>query len=155
MTAIYGFADASGAGFGSTIMSSTGMHCQYGLWRDNLTGTSSNYRKLFNLTEVAEAHISTLRFQHLKNLVNTVAAEAAASPLQGGKLFLFTDNIVAESAFYKGLSSNPCFFDLVLCLKQLELEHGFSLQVIHISGWRMKIQGTDGLSQGDLLTGVM
>ncbi len=59
MVAIYGFSDASGAGFGSTITSSTGDQDQNGIWGDDLGASSSNYRELFNLTEAAEA-ISTM-----------------------------------------------------------------------------------------------
>jgi hypothetical protein len=43
----------------------------------------------------------------------------------------------------------------VLQLKHLELEFGFMLHVIHVSGRRMISQGTDGLSRGDVTTGVL
>jgi len=155
MVAFYGFGDASGAGFGSTFSSALGTHYRYGLWGNDLTGASSNYRELFNLTEAAEAHVKELAFAHLSQLVDAVAGEALRSPLQGSELFLFTDNGVAEAAFYKGTSSNPRLFALLVRLKQLELEHAFTIQLIHVAGWRMQAQGTDGLSRGDLLSGVM
>jgi hypothetical protein len=59
------------------------------------------------------------------------------------------------AAFYKGTSSNPKLFELILHLKLLELRHSFTLQIIHVSGHRMQAQGTDGLSRGDLFAGVM
>jgi len=155
MVALYGFGDASGAGFGSTFSSALGTHYRYGLWGDDLTGSSSNYRELFNLTEAAEGHVKELTFAHLSQLVDAVADEALRSPLQGSELFLFTDNGVAEAAFYKGTSSNPRLFALVVRLKQSELDHAFTIQLIHIAGRRMQAQGTDGLSRGDLLSGVM
>jgi hypothetical protein len=155
MLAFYGFGDASGSGFGSTFTGHNGTSYRYGLWGSDLQGASSNYRELFNLTEAAEAHVQELEFSHLQHLVDSVAREARVSPLQGAEFFLFTDNGVAEAAFYKGTSSNPRLFDLVVRLKQLELSHCFTIQLIHISGLRMQAQGTDGLSRGDLLGGVM
>jgi hypothetical protein len=153
--AFYGFGDASGSGFGSTITTPEGIRYRYGIWGDDLAGLSSNYRELFNLTEAAADHISRLRFTHLQNLVTSIEAEATAGCLAPCEFYLFTDNAVAEAAFYKGTSSSLLLFDLVLRLKQLELQHSFSLYVLHISGKRMQAQGTDGLSRGDLFAGVM
>jgi len=155
MVAIYGFGDASGAGFGSTILGPDGIHYRHGIWGSDLTGATSNYRELFNLTEAAEDHIRSLSFPHLQDLIDNVAATSQTSSLQGCEFYLFTDNAVAESAFFKGTSSNPQLFELILQLKQLELAHAFALHLIHVSGKRMIQQGTDGLSRGELLTGVM
>jgi hypothetical protein len=44
---------------------------------------------------------------------------------------------------------------LVLQLRKAELEHEFTLQVVHVAGTRMIAQGTDGLSRGIFLEGVM
>jgi hypothetical protein len=60
MIAFYGFGDASGAGFGSTILGPSGICYRYGIWGNDLMGTSSNYRELFNITEAAEEHIQQL-----------------------------------------------------------------------------------------------
>jgi hypothetical protein len=155
MVALYGFGDDSGAGFGSTILSGTGTHYRFGIWGNDLVGASSNYRELFNLTAAAEDHVNILRFEQLSSLVNAVSAETTSTSLAGCELYLFTDNSVTEGAFFKGTSSNPRLFSLVVRLKQLELRHGFVLQVIHVAGRRMQQQGADGLSRGDLLTGVM
>jgi hypothetical protein len=46
-------------------------------------------------------------------------------------------------------------FELVLRLRLLEMHAGWKLHVIHIAGTRMIRQGADGLSRGDMLTGVM
>jgi hypothetical protein len=127
--AFYGFGDASGSGFGSTITTPEGIHYRYGIWGDDLAGLSSNYQELFNFTEAATDHISRLHFTHLQNLVTSIEAEATAGHLAPCEFFLFTDNAVAEAAFYKGTSSNPLLFDLVLRLKQVELQHSFSLSM--------------------------
>jgi hypothetical protein len=68
---------------------------------------------------------------------------------------MFTDNAVAEGAFFKGTSANKHLFELVLRLKRLEFDHSLKLNVIHVSGRRMVAQGTDGLSRGDLSDGVL
>jgi len=61
---------------------------------------------------------------------------------------LFTKKIVAECAFFRGTSSNPLLFEIILHLKQLELSHSLQLHVVHIAGSHMMAQGTDGLSRG-------
>jgi hypothetical protein len=155
IVAIYGFGDALGSGFGSSIMTSSGVSYRYGLWGSDLDDASSNFQELFNLTEAAAEHVATLAFLQLEHLVDTVAAEAMAGGMHGEEFFLFTDNAVAEAAFFKGTSSNIGPFNLVLQLKQLELEYGFILHVLHVSGRRMIQQGTDGLSRGDTTSGVL
>jgi hypothetical protein len=65
-------------------------------------------------------------------------------------LLLFTDNSVAEGAFFRGTSSNPKLFSLILRLRALEMHHSLRIHVVHISGKRMIMQGTVGLSRGDL-----
>jgi hypothetical protein len=137
MMAIYGFGDASGMGFGSTMVGPSGTQYRYGIWGNDLTGATSSYRELFNLTEAAEVHVQNLEFPHLQSLVDSLSQEAAFRPLRGCEFYLFTDNAVAEAAFFKGTSSNPRLFSLILRLKQLALNHSLSLHIIHISGHHM------------------
>jgi hypothetical protein len=73
----------------------------------------------------------------------------------GVELFLFTDNFVAETIFYKGDARSRPLFEVALRLRQLEMKHGLFVHLIWVSGKRMIAQGTDGLSRGDLTTGVM
>ncbi|MFN9983478.1 MAG: hypothetical protein ACK53Y_26365, partial [bacterium] len=73
---------------------------RYGLWGNDLVGATSNYRELFNLSEAAEEHVRALSFHHLTGLVDVVSHEAAAGLLSGVEFFLFTDNGVAEAAFF-------------------------------------------------------
>ena len=75
--------------------------------------------------------------------------------LIGAEIFLFTDNSVAESAFYKGTSESKILFDLVLRLRLLEHEHAMKIWIIHVAGTRMIEQGTDAISRGDVDQGVM
>ncbi len=75
--------------------------------------------------------------------------------LANSEFWLFTDNLTAESCFYKGGLSSKTLHKLVLRLKRAELEAEFTLFVIHVAGTRMIAQGTDGLSCGIILKGVM
>ena len=68
---------------------------------------------------------------------------------------MFTDNTTCENSFYKGTSTSPFLFDLVLRLRLLTLKVGMRLHLIHVAGTRMIDQGSDGLSRGLLYGGVM
>jgi hypothetical protein len=83
LTAYYGFVNASSGGFGSTVARPGGLHGRYGLWLQDMEDQSSNW-------------------QELKNLVNAVDEEAKEGYLKGAELWMFTDNSIAESCFYKG-----------------------------------------------------
>jgi hypothetical protein len=62
------------------------------------------------------------------------------------EVFMFTDNYVMKCAYFRGTSSSPILFDLLLRLRKLELHAGLKIHVIHIAGTRMISQGMDGLS---------
>jgi hypothetical protein len=74
--------------------------------------------------------------------------ETLAQAHLGAKIevFMFTDNYVMESAYFRGTSSSPILFDLVLRLRKLELHAGWKIHVVHIAGTQMICQGTDGFS---------
>lgn len=132
----YGFGDASGSGFGTSVTHDGGVSFRVGVWGHDADGESSNYREL-------------------RNLVESVEAEAEAGHLLNTELFLFTDNSTAEAVFYRGTSSNRKLFNLVLRLRRIEMACGLVLHVIHCAGTRMQAQGSDGLSRGNLTEGVM
>lgn len=132
----YGFGDASGSGFGATIETKSGLRICQGVWGRDSNKDSSNYKELTNLVE-------------------TIESEADRGTLSGAELFLFTDNSVAESCYFKGTSRSRKLFMLVLRLRKLELHYGLKLHVVHIAGTRMIAQGTDGVSRGNLLEGVL
>ena len=132
----YAFGDASGAGFGSSIEGPEGLNVKYGTWNYQGSEQSSNFREL-------------------ANLILTLEDEAEHGKLNGVEMFLFTDNTTAESAFHLGTSSSRSLFELILKVKKLELTYSIKLHVIHVSGKRMVEQGTDGLSRGNFIEGVM
>ena len=81
-------------------------------------------------------------------MINAIKDAAERNLLKDTELFVFTDNVTAESAFFKGTSSSRKLFELMLSLHQLQMHTGIPLHVIHITGKRMISQGTDGLSRG-------
>lgn len=133
---VYGFGDASGKGFGTTFTGKDKIHHRVGIWGADPENASSNFRELANLVESLEDGV-------------------AKGQLQQCEIFLFTDNSTAENAFFKGTSSNRRLFELVLRLRLLELYHDLHIHLVHCAGTRMIAQGTDALSRGSLLEGVM
>ncbi|KAL7572454.1 hypothetical protein ACA910_006630 [Epithemia clementina (nom. ined.)] len=133
------FGDASGAGFGTSLwlQGSKHIHAKHGVWTRAYGGRSSNFRELYNLVARVEA----------------LLAEGAL--VVGTELFIFTDNSTAELAFYRGTSRSKLLFELVLHLQKLEMNGSIFLHVVWIAGTRMIAQGTDGLSHGDLVDGVL
>ncbi|KAL7574181.1 hypothetical protein ACA910_014857 [Epithemia clementina (nom. ined.)] len=133
------FGDASGAGFGSSlwIQGSTTIDAKHGTWTRTYSETSSNFWEFHSLVS------------RLERLSEEGQIKA------GSELFIFTDNSTTESAFYCGTSKSKLHFDLVLRLHRLEMQGQLFINVIWIAGTRMIEQGTDGLSRGDLLSGVL
>ena len=75
--------------------------------------------------------------------------------LRDCEVFLLTDNLVVENAFYKGTLSSETLFDLILRLRTLELEGDIILHMIYVSGKRIIASGVDALSRGDTTVGIM
>ena len=135
-SALFSFGDASGGGFGSSWEVKVGMAYRFGTWSQDMGGESSNLREFTNLVE-------------------TLEEMGLSSTLKGREIFLFTDNSTLEAAYYSGSSSSEKMFDLVLRVKKLEMNNLTKIHIIHVSGERMKEQGSDGLSRGNLNFGVM
>ena len=70
-------------------------------------------------------------------------------------MFIFTDNFITESVFYKGGATSPHLHELVERLKMMQMHGGLFIHVLWIAGTRMIEQGTDGLSRGDFSSGVL
>ena len=87
--------------------------------------------------------------------METLEVECEAGNLKDCDIFMMMDNSTAEACFYCGTSISRKLFELVLRLHKLEMTAGLVLHAIHCAGTRMVAQGTDGLSRGDLLEGVM
>ena len=135
---MYVFGDASGAGFGSSWSNGNQKDIKYrfGVWAEEGQDTSSNYREC-------------------RNLVETLEDMGAQGDLEGREIFLFTDNMVSESIAAKGSSKQSTLYDLIVRLYKLEMTYCCKITFVHVAGTRMIRQGTDGLSRGDLVEGVM
>jgi hypothetical protein len=71
------------------------------------------------------------------------------------ELFMFTDNFVTKWDYFQVTSTSLILFGLVLWLRILEMHMGWNIHVIHVAGTPIIEQGTDGISRGDMMTGVM
>ena len=132
---VYGFVDASGSGFGSTLLVKGNIEYRIGTWSSKEDINSSNWREF-------------------ENLVCEVEQAGTRGWLNNGTVVIATDNQVMESVLYKGISSSIKLYNLVVRLKLVEMEYGVKLIVTHVSGKRMQYQGTDAVSRGSLKTGV-
>ena len=132
----FGFGDASGVGFGSSLLSKEGLDYRVGIWSYAESEESSNCREFTNLVE-------------------TMEEEAQSGNLSSSEIFFFTDNSTVESAIFHGTSSSEKLLELVIRLRVLESQIGFVLRVSHVAGTRMIAQGSDGISRGLLNEGVM
>lgn len=74
--------------------------------------------------------------------------------LKNSIVIIATDNSTFEGVFYRGNSISPLLYELIVRLRQIEMTFGLRLYLTHVSGNRMKKQGTDGLSRGHYKEGV-
>ena len=83
----------------------------------------------------------------LENLVGALYKISSENSLEGYEIFMFTDNSTAKAAFWKGTLTSPLLFELVLELKQLEMDSDLILHFIHISGKRRLLRGQMGFRE--------
>jgi hypothetical protein len=131
--------DASGSGFGtSTWTQDEGeIVAQFGAWDINTSNESTNFREAYNLVLWVEQMVKRGELK------------------QGAEVFIFSDNFVSERAFYNRSSKSKRLHELVMRLRKLEMRGRVFVRVVRFAGTRMKEQGVDGLSTGDLTGGVM
>ena len=90
----------------------------------------------------------TSNWKEFSNSVEALEAEGRDGQLEGALVFLNTDSSTVERSLYKGNSKSQKLHELVIRTKELEYKFGCRILVSHVSGARMKYQGTDGLSRG-------
>jgi hypothetical protein len=139
VTVAHLWGDASGAGFGSSlwIKGEGEIDLVYGTWDEEVANQSSNFREAYNLVLRVEQLVRDRRI------------------IRGSELWLFTDNMVSERSFFKGSNKNPELHKLCLRLRRLEMFGALFLHAVWVAGTWMINQGSDGLSRGDLTSGVM
>lgn len=137
--AAYLIRDASGEGFGSMLFEGEDqpMDIEYGTWTPMISKKSSNYREMGNLVTRVERLVSLGKLP------------------KGTELFIFTDNFVTEAAFFRGSAKTRALHGLIQRLRVLMMRGSLHVHVVWIAGTRMIAQGTDGLSRGDLTSGVL
>ena len=136
----YYFGDASGAGFGMSGWSpgDDQIEVDFGSWdREKMSKSSSNFRELANIVMKIEQMFAEHKLNELSETL------------------IFTDNMHAEAAFYRGSAKSPEVLRLMLRLHKILLHGDVFIHVVWVAGKRMIVQGTDGLSRSDLTSGVM
>ena len=128
--------DGSGTGTGGTSETLDDfkllpMQTWMGAWATHVHHFSSNWRELRTLVWSLERHL-----------------QADRKDMKGGTVFYFTDNIVTYFVMQNGSSTSPRLHKLVRTAKLLELQLGCRIEVVHVPGRLMIVQGTDGLSRG-------
>ena len=124
---VFGFADASGKGFGSCVHTSNWITIRTSVWGKDLDDKqSSNWKEFCKAVEALEK-------------------EASVENLKYAVIFLNTDNSTTESYFYKGSLSSEKLHLLVTKLKAQEVKGECKLHVAHVAGAHMIEQG---LSRG-------
>ena len=132
---VYGFVDASKSGLGSTKSWGDKTTVRMGTWGADSKSESSNWREFTNLVEDLEG-------------------EENSGDLDNSWVILATDNATVKACMYKGNSSSPKLFDLIVRVHALEFRTGAHFLITHVAGKRMIAQGTDGVSRGSLQEGV-
>jgi hypothetical protein len=110
----YRFADASGSGFGSCLFINNHVHFREGQWSTDAAAETSNFREL-------------------SNVIHAIESAVHGSLLHDAELFLFTDNMLVESAFHRSTTTSKRLFPLILRLHKLQMESLF-IHVVHIAG---------------------
>jgi hypothetical protein len=134
-TLIATFGDGSGTGTGGTREAlgadPAPMEMWMGTWKTAVHSFSSNWKEL-------------------KTLELTLARELARNggQSQHTTCFYFTDNIVTYYVVSGGSARSPSLQALLYRIKNLELELGCFLEVVHVPGTVIIEQGSDDLSRG-------
>jgi hypothetical protein len=95
-------------------------------------------------------------FREAANLVIRLKRMLKSGELKKGtEVFVFTDNQVAESTYFRGSAKNSKLHQLILGLRKLEMEGQLIIHFVWMAGTRMIEQGSDGLSRSEFSSGVM
>ena len=101
-----------------------------GKWKPCVYHYSSNWKEL-----------STLRLTLLQ-------IRDSGKSVDGMTVFYFTDNSTTYWISCAGSSGSPTLHSVIESIRTLEFELGCKLQVVHVPGYIIIQQGTDGLSRG-------
>jgi hypothetical protein len=128
--------DGSGTGTGGTFLLPDGpLQMWKGKWVPVVYDFTSNWKELATLKLSLER-----------------AIQAGEAKLRGTTVFYFTDNSTTYWIGASGSSPSPRLHQLIREIRMLELELGIQLEIVHVPGFIMIRQGTDGLSRGIWMT---
>ncbi len=131
--------DGSGTGTGGTCevlgTAAHPMRMWMGTWEPHVHQFSSNWRELKTLDITLEQEVGWLQ-------------QTGKSRFENTTLLYFTDNMTTYHVTMSGSSSSPRLHALVQAIKTKELRLACHLEVVHVPGTTMIIQGTDGISRG-------
>lgn len=130
--------DGSGTGTGGTselLGDKSPMRMWMGTWEPHVHHFSSNWQELKTLALTLEQEIEGL-------------AHGGSSRFTNKTLIYFTDNMTTYHVTMSGASSSPRLHALVKSVKTMELKLDCHLEVVHVPGTTMIVQGTDGISRG-------
>jgi hypothetical protein len=118
---LYGFADASGGGLGSTvIIPGSGIRCRVGVWGKDNENETSNYKEF-------------------ENVMLTVEEEARQGMVQGASMYLFTYNSTMAGPLLTGNTPSRKLFNLIVQFRKIQMSCDADVMVSHVAG-------TDALS---------
>jgi hypothetical protein len=131
-TLVPNWGDGSGTGTGGTLgIPDQPLQMWQGQWHPVVFGFSSNWKEMATLL---------LTMRQLRTL--------AKRQIEGTTIFYFTDNSTVYWVSQGGSSPSPRLHEAIEEIKLIELELNCILQVVHVPGVIMILQGTDGLSRG-------
>ena len=133
------FGDGSGTGTGGTLEalchdsdSLPELEPWMGVWAPHVHVFDSNWKEARTLLWTLERLYKSPNRDRVRGVI----------------LFYFTDNLVTYFVVQNGSSASPELHHLVRALKRMEILLGCRVEVIHVPGTLMIVQGTDGLSRG-------
>jgi hypothetical protein len=93
-------------------------------------------------------HVFSSNWRELRTLLYTLERILRDRGPIHATLFYFTDNLVAYYIVQSGSSGSTELHRLIRRIKEIEILLRVRLEVIHVPGTLMILQGTDGLSRG-------
>jgi hypothetical protein len=96
----------------------------------------------------ARAKPCTSNWKEARTILESLLQEKDTGRLQGRMVFYMTDNLVSCYIINQGSSRSPGLQQLVSEIKELCLKLECQLEVVHVPGTLMIVQGTNGQSRG-------
>ena len=130
--------DGSGTGTGGTTElyrvaagqeANPGVELWMGVWKTRAAERSSNWKEA-------------------RTVLESLLLERGSERIRETTVFYFTDNLVSYYIINGGSSRSPELHHLVQEIKEVCQHLGCRLEVVHVPGTLMILQGTDGLSRG-------